>query len=128
MVFRDLSITNEIAEDPSYVSQPHVTKPENYSSGIVGDISPLTFTELREMRDFDLSRLQEGEEGGKSLREKKPSFMSLDIYIILIGKKILEVNILVKMIKQKLHLILRNGLRIKGFHHIISVVKNYEHV
>lgn len=80
VAFRDLSITNEIASDPSYVSQPHVTKPENYSSGIRGDISPLTFTELREMRDFDLSRLQEGEEGGKSLREKKPSFMSLDIY------------------------------------------------
>jgi hypothetical protein len=80
VAFKDLSITNEIAADPSYVAQPHVTKPENYSSGIKGDISPLTFTELREMRDFDLSRLQEGEEGGKSLREKKPSFMSLDIY------------------------------------------------
>ena len=80
VAFKDLSITNEIAADPSYVAQPHVTKPENYSSGIKGDISPLTFTELREMRDFDLSRLQEGEEGGKSLKEKKPSFMSLDIY------------------------------------------------
>ena len=80
IAFNDLKITNDIVSDPAYKSQPSITSPENYAEGIVGDYTPLTFQELRGIKDFDLARLQEGEEGGKTLKEKRPSFMSFDLY------------------------------------------------
>ena len=80
VAFRGVQITDKIASDPSFDPNTHLTIPGHKVTQAIGDSTPLSFQELREIRDFDLARLSEGEEGGVKLREKKPSFMSFDIY------------------------------------------------
>ena len=80
VAFKGISITNEIASDPTFDPNTYITIPGEQKTQAIGDASPLTYQELREIRDFDLDRLSEGTEGGKQLKEQKPSFMSFDIY------------------------------------------------
>ena len=80
VAFKGVSITNEIASDPTFDPNTYITVPGEQKTQAIGDATPLTYQELREIRDFDLARLSEGTEGGKQLKEQKPSFMSFDIY------------------------------------------------
>jgi hypothetical protein len=79
IAFKDLKISNEIAADPNFVSPISIRK-EQMAANIVGDTTPLSYQELKTMRDFDLNQVAQGTEGGKTLKEEKPSFMSYDIY------------------------------------------------
>lgn len=79
IAFKDIKITNEIAADPNYVSPISIRK-DQMAANTIGDTTPLSNQELKSMRDFDLGQVAQGTEGGKTLREPKPSFMSYDIY------------------------------------------------
>jgi hypothetical protein len=79
IAFKDIKITNEIAADPNYVSPISIRK-DQMAANTTGDTTPLSNQELKTMRDFDLGQVAQGTEGGKTLKEPKPSFMSYDIY------------------------------------------------
>jgi hypothetical protein len=79
IAFKDLKITNDIAADPNFVSPISIRK-DQMPANSIGDSTPLSHQELKTMKEFDLGQVAQGTEGGKSLREPKPSFMSYDIY------------------------------------------------
>ena len=79
IAFKDLKITNDIAADPNFVSPISIRK-DQMPANSIGDTTPLSHQELKTMKEFDLGQVAQGTEGGKSLREPKPSFMSYDIY------------------------------------------------